>query len=62
MASWELPSYVLNAGPEQVAESLRELVEMGVNHLQVRFMARSVTECCDQTAAFGSLVGPLIGG
>jgi probable F420-dependent oxidoreductase len=59
---WELPSYVLNAGPEQVAESLRELVEMGVNHLQVRFMARSVTECCDQTAAFGSLVGPLIGG
>jgi hypothetical protein len=35
---------------------------MGVNHLQVRFMARSVTEYCDQTAAFGSEVGPLLNG
>jgi probable F420-dependent oxidoreductase len=59
-AGWEQPSYVLGGGPEQVAESLRELVAMGVNHLQVRFMARSVEELCDQTAAFGNLVGPLL--
>jgi hypothetical protein len=41
---------------------LRELAAMGVNHLQVRFMARSVAEVCDQTAAFGAEVGPLLGG
>jgi hypothetical protein len=39
---------------------LRELVAMGVNHLQVRFMARSVEECCDQVRAFGDLVAPLL--
>ncbi len=43
-----------------MAGSLRELVAMGVNHLQVRLMARSVEEACDQTAAFGALVGPLL--
>jgi hypothetical protein len=33
---------------------------MGVNHLQVRFMARSLDEFCEQTAAFGEQVGPLL--
>lgn len=61
-ASWEQPRWVLSGGAEEVAASLRELVEMGVNHLQVRFMARSVGECCDQTRAFGELVGPLLAG
>ncbi|HEX3947798.1 MAG TPA: TIGR03619 family F420-dependent LLM class oxidoreductase [Acidimicrobiales bacterium] len=59
---WELPPFVLQGGPEPVAESLRELVAMGVNHLQVRFMARSVEELCDQTLAFGELVGPRLNG
>jgi probable F420-dependent oxidoreductase len=58
--SWELPGYVLQGGPEEIAASLRELVAMGVNHLQVRFMARSVDEFCEQTAAFGAEVGPLL--
>jgi hypothetical protein len=31
-----------------------------VNHLQVRFMARSAGEFCDQTARFGAEVGPLL--
>ena len=43
-----------------MASSLRELVAMGVNHLQVRFMARSAEEFCDQTARFGAEVGPLL--
>lgn len=60
--AFELPSYVLKGGPEEVADSLRELVAMGVDHLQVRLMARSADELCDQTAAFGALVGPLLGG
>jgi probable F420-dependent oxidoreductase len=57
---WDLPGYVLQGGAEEIASSLRELVAMGVNHLQVRFMARSVEEYCDQTAAFGAEVGPLL--
>jgi len=61
-ASWELPGYVLQGGADEIASSLRELVAMGVNHLQVRFMARSVEEFCQQTAAFGAEVGPLLAG
>jgi hypothetical protein len=57
----DYPSYVLQGGAEEVASSLRELVDMGVNHLQVRFMARSVEEYCEQTTAFGVEVGPLLG-
>jgi probable F420-dependent oxidoreductase len=59
-ASWDQPRWVLSGGPAQVAESLLELVAMGVNHLQVRFMARSAQECADQIRAFGELVGPLL--
>jgi alkanesulfonate monooxygenase SsuD/methylene tetrahydromethanopterin reductase-like flavin-dependent oxidoreductase (luciferase family) len=59
-APWDLPSYVLTGGADEIAASLRELTDMGVNHLQVRFMARSVEEFCDQTAAFGAEVGPLL--
>jgi probable F420-dependent oxidoreductase len=57
---WEQASWTLTGGPDEIAESLRELVAMGVSHLQVRFMARSVGEQCDQVSAFGSLVGPLL--
>ncbi len=58
--TWDQPKWVLTGGADQVAQSLRELVAMGVNHLQVRFMARSVEECCDQVRAFGDLVAPLL--
>jgi probable F420-dependent oxidoreductase len=61
-AGWELPRFVLRGEAEGVAASLRELVGMGVDHLQIRVMARSAEECCDQVAAFGELVGPLLGG
>jgi probable F420-dependent oxidoreductase len=60
--SWDLPSYVLQGSADEIASSLRDLVAMGVNHLQVRFMARSVEEFCEQTAAFGAEVGPLLAG
>ncbi len=59
-AGAELPAYVLQGSADQVAESLHELVGMGVNHLQVRFVARSADEWCDQTARFGAEVGPLL--
>ena len=61
-SGWDLPGWVLQGTADQVAESLHELVGMGVNHLQVRFMARSAEEWCDQTARFGAEVGPLLNG
>jgi probable F420-dependent oxidoreductase len=57
---WDLPGYVLKGGSDEVASSLRALVAMGVNHLQVRFMARSAEEFCRQTMAFGAEVAPLL--
>jgi probable F420-dependent oxidoreductase len=62
VADWDLPNYVLQGQAAEVASSLRELVAMGVNHLQVRFMARSVEEFCQQTAQFAEEVGPLLQG
>jgi probable F420-dependent oxidoreductase len=59
-AGADLPGYVLQGTADQVVESLHELVGMGVNHLQVRFMARSAEEWCDQTARFGAEVGPML--
>lgn len=56
----KVPGWALSGGPEEVAASLHELAAMGVNHLQVRFLARSAEECCDQVRAFGELVGPLL--
>ena len=59
-SGWDLPNWVISGGADQVAASLRELIAMGVNHLQVRFVARSAQEFCDQTARFGVEVGPLL--
>jgi probable F420-dependent oxidoreductase len=59
-AGADLPSYVLQGPAERVAESLHELVGMGVNHLQVRFVTGSAEEWCDQTARFGAEVWPLL--
>ena len=59
-SGWDLPSWVLSGGADEVATSLRELVDMGVNHLQVRFMSRSAEEYSEQTARFGVEVGALL--
>jgi len=60
-ASWELPSGTVTGPPEKIAENLAEVVDLGVSHLQLRFPSRSVSEMCDQMAAFGEQVGPLLG-
>lgn len=51
------PQALCGSGP-QIAEALNEFGAMGVNHLQVRFPARSCTELCDQISAFGAEVAP----
>jgi len=60
VADHELPRGVVTGHAEQIAENLRELIDMGVSHLQLRFPSRSAGELCDQIAAFGTEVGPLL--
>jgi hypothetical protein len=50
----------VSGSPEHIAENLAELIEMGVSHIQMRFPSRSLEELCDQIAAFGEQVGPLL--
>jgi len=59
--SWELPRGTVSGNPDDLAANLAELTEMGASHLQMRFCSRSVEELCDQMAAFGSEVAPLLG-
>jgi len=55
---WDLPGYVMAAGPEEIATSMNELATMGVNHLQIAFRVRSSQEFIEQTQRFGELVAP----
>jgi len=59
--SWELPRGTVSGSPERIAEDLAEVTALGCSHLQLRFPSRSVEEMCDQMAAFGEQVGPLLG-
>jgi probable F420-dependent oxidoreductase len=58
--SWELPKGTVSGSPEKIAEDLAEFSALGCSHLQLRFPSRSVEELCDQMAAFGEQVGPLL--
>jgi probable F420-dependent oxidoreductase len=46
----------------QIGESLREYVEMGCSHLQVRFRNRSLAELLDQMEAFAADAMPALTG
>lgn len=59
--AWEVGRRCVQGSPEQIAEDLREWAAIGVNHLQVRFPSRSVSELVDQIEAFGAEVAPLLG-
>lgn len=55
-----LPRGTVSGTPQQLADNLAELTAMGCAHLQVRFPSRSCAELCDQLAAFGQDVAPLV--
>jgi probable F420-dependent oxidoreductase len=59
--TWDVGRGVICGSPERIAESLSEFVDMGVNHLQVRFKSRTCTELLDQMEAFGTGISPLLG-
>ncbi len=58
--SWDLPKGTVAGSAEKIAQNLSELKDMGVSHMQLRFPSRSVNEFCDQLAAFGEEVRPLL--
>ncbi len=58
----DLPPGTVQGTPEALAEYLRPYGEAGVGQVQVRFPAHSVEELCDQVAAFGAEVIPLVNG
>ncbi|HVU61598.1 MAG TPA: LLM class flavin-dependent oxidoreductase [Mycobacteriales bacterium] len=58
--SWDLGRPAVTGSPERIAEAMRAWTSLGVNHLQVRFPSRSVTELVEQVTAFGTTVGPLL--
>jgi alkanesulfonate monooxygenase SsuD/methylene tetrahydromethanopterin reductase-like flavin-dependent oxidoreductase (luciferase family) len=57
---WDAGEGTVSGSPEQVAEQILAGTPDGVNQLQVRFRARSCEELCDQIAAFGTSVAPLV--
>jgi probable F420-dependent oxidoreductase len=58
-ASWDLPRGVLHGKPDRIIDFANSrLGALGVSHLQVRLLAQSADELCDQVAAFGAEVGP----
>jgi hypothetical protein len=58
----ELPSGTVQGTADVLADHLRPYREAGCGQVQVRFPAHSVEELCDQIAAFGAEVVPLVNG
>ena len=56
----EMPKWTARGSAEQVAERLRRYPAIGVNQLQVRFLADSAGEYAEQVERFGAEVAPLL--
>lgn len=59
-APWDLPDDTISGPAEAIATQLVDMAGAGVNQMQVRFRARGASELCDQIAAFGTQVLPLV--
>lgn len=57
---WDVGRGVITGEPERLADALRQFGDMGVNHVQIRFKARSCEELLDQMDQFGAGVAPLL--
>jgi hypothetical protein len=60
--SFDVPRWTVTGEPARIAEAVRDLVVVGVNHVAVRIPSRSCEEHIDQIAAFGRDVSPLVEG
>jgi alkanesulfonate monooxygenase SsuD/methylene tetrahydromethanopterin reductase-like flavin-dependent oxidoreductase (luciferase family) len=57
---WDVGEGTLSGAPGDIAEQILADTADGVNQIQVRFKARSCGEICDQMAAFGTEVAPIL--
>lgn len=57
---WDVGPWTISGAPEQVAEKIRDFKDLGVSHVQVRPRSRTLEELCDQLAALGRDVLPLL--
>ena len=55
-----LGGWLLSGSPDQIAEELNSVKELGVRVLHLRFASRSLEEYLDQLDAFGAQVTPLL--
>jgi len=58
--SWDTGGYTISGTADELAESLREAYDFGCNVLHLHFRSRDRDEMCDQIAAFGRDVAPLL--
>ncbi|WP_416971505.1 LLM class F420-dependent oxidoreductase [Streptomyces sp. 4F14] len=58
---WDVGRRTLTGSPGELADSLNEFGQLGVDQVQVRFRSRSVDELTDQIRLFGAEVAPLLG-
>jgi hypothetical protein len=58
--TWDVGRGVLSGSAEAIAAKIRDFGAMGVNHVQVRFKARSLGEQLEQMDRFGADVAPLL--
>lgn len=58
--SWDTGPFTTHGAAPVIAERLSKYTGIGANHVQIRFPSRSVDELCDQIAAFGADVWPLV--
>jgi probable F420-dependent oxidoreductase len=57
---WDVGEWCISGPADKIAASLREAHDLGCTVLHLRFRSRSVDELCDQLAAFGTEVAPLL--
>ncbi len=55
-----MPEWALVGEPEEVAHRLRRYVSLGINQLQLQFLADSAAEYVEQMDRFGTEVAPLL--
>ncbi|MGW0664866.1 TIGR03619 family F420-dependent LLM class oxidoreductase [Streptodolium elevatio] len=58
--TWDLVGPTITGNPVAIAEHMHTLREMGVNHLQIRFRNRSLTELLDQMSTWHQDIAPLL--
>jgi probable F420-dependent oxidoreductase len=58
--TWDVGEGRLTGSPDRIAASLREAYQLGCNVLHLNFRSRDRQEYCDQLAAFGRHVAPLL--